>query len=63
MDANQNQNKAADDPLPLPPPPPQPGDCCHSGCTFCVEDMYQDELERYRAALKAWRERHPGASD
>ncbi|OEZ56201.1 hypothetical protein DUGA6_51720 [Duganella sp. HH105] len=42
------------------PQPPQPGDCCHSGCTFCVEDMYQDELDRYRAALKAWRERHPG---
>ncbi|MQA39856.1 oxidoreductase-like domain-containing protein [Rugamonas aquatica] len=51
---------AADDPKPQPPQPPQPGDCCHSGCTFCVEDMYQDELDRYRAALKAWQERHPG---
>ncbi|MQA21226.1 oxidoreductase-like domain-containing protein [Rugamonas rivuli] len=50
----------ADDPKPQAPQPPQPGDCCHSGCTFCVEDMYQDELDRYRAALKAWRERHPG---
>ena len=52
---------AADDPMPVPPQPPQPGDCCHSGCTFCVEDMYQDELERYRAALAAWRQRHGGA--
>jgi hypothetical protein len=46
-----------DDPMPQPPQPPQPGDCCQSGCTFCVEEMYQDELDRYRAALKAWRER------
>jgi len=60
MDANQNKTGAvADDPIPLPPQAPEPGDCCHSGCSFCVEDMYQDELERYRAALKAWRERHP----
>jgi hypothetical protein len=48
-----------DDPKPVPPQPPAPGDCCHSGCTFCVEDMYQDALERYQAALKAWRLRHP----
>jgi len=60
MDAHPNQ-APADDPMPQPPQPPAPGDCCHSGCTFCVEDMYQDELERYRDALKAWRERHPGA--
>lgn len=58
MDTEQNQ-APADDPMPQPPPPLQPGDCCHSGCTFCVEDMYQDELERYRAALKAWRGLHP----
>ena len=50
-----------DDPMPQPPAPPEPGDCCHSGCTFCVEDLYQDALERYRDALKAWRERHPAA--
>jgi hypothetical protein len=49
---------AADDPMPVPPQPPQPGDCCQSGCTFCVEDMYQDELERYQAALRAWQQRH-----
>jgi hypothetical protein len=52
-------NTHDDDPKPVPPQPPEPGDCCHSGCTFCVEDMYQDELERYQAALKAWQERHP----
>ena len=48
--------------LDLPPmPPPKPGkdDCCRSGCTFCVFDLYQDELEQYRLALKAWQQRHP----
>ena len=47
------------DPKPTPAQAPAPGDCCGSGCTFCVEDMYQDELERYQAALKAWLLRHP----
>ena len=51
--------QADDDPQPVPPQAPAPGDCCSSGCTFCVEDMYQDELERYQAALKAWKLRHP----
>jgi hypothetical protein len=52
-----NDQISQDDPEPVPPQPPAPDDCCHSGCTFCVEDMYQDELEKYRIALKAWRER------
>ncbi len=50
-----------DDPKPQPPTPPDPRDCCHSGCTYCVDDMYQEELERYRAALAAWQTRHPDA--
>ena len=50
------------DPAPVAPQPPEPGDCCNSGCTYCVMDMYQDELERYREALTAWRERNPGAA-
>jgi hypothetical protein len=48
-----------DDPKPPPPQAPAPGDCCGNGCTFCVEDMYQQELERHQAALKAWLLRHP----
>jgi hypothetical protein len=48
-----------DDPKPQPPTPPEPGDCCHSGCTYCVDDLYQEELDRYREALKAWQARHP----
>ncbi|MYN43977.1 oxidoreductase-like protein [Pseudoduganella sp. FT93W] len=49
------------DPEPEAPQPPAPGDCCHSGCTFCVEDMYQGELDRYRVALKEWQERQSAA--
>ncbi|TFW21345.1 oxidoreductase-like domain-containing protein [Duganella callida] len=48
-----------DDPQPQPPTPPAPGDCCHSGCTYCVEDLYQEALDQYREALQAWRQRHP----
>lgn len=46
------------DTMPQAPAPPEPGDCCNSGCTYCVDDLYQDELDRYRAALKAWNERN-----
>lgn len=46
-----------DDPEPVAPPAPDPRDCCHSGCTFCVGDMYQDELEKYREARQAWQAR------
>lgn len=53
----------SEDLKPEPPVPPEPGDCCHSGCTYCVEDLYQEELDRYREALKTWEARnapHPG---
>jgi len=51
-----------DDPRPEPPLPPAPGDCCNSGCAWCVHDIYQDALERYQAALAAWLKRHPEAA-
>jgi len=47
----------ADDPKPQPPAEPGPEDCCHSGCTWCVLDLYYDDLERYRSALAAWEAR------
>jgi hypothetical protein len=46
------------DPRPEPPVPPEPGDCCHSGCAYCVDDIYQDALDQYRADLQAWQARH-----
>jgi hypothetical protein len=47
------------DPAPQPPPRPDIDDCCRSGCVPCVFDLYEEALERYRAELKAWKERHP----
>ena len=47
------------DPRPEPPLPPEPDACCGSGCNPCVYDLHDAALERYRAALRAWQERHP----
>jgi len=47
--------------MPQPPPRPDPDACCGSGCALCVFDLYELELDRYRQALRAWRERHPEA--
>ena len=33
--------------LPEPPEKPLDSDCCGSGCTPCVLDIYQEELERW----------------
>ncbi|SFF52300.1 Oxidoreductase-like protein, N-terminal [Duganella sp. CF458] len=52
---------APDDPKPQPPAEPGPDDCCRSGCTWCVLDLYYEELERYRSALAAWEKRHVSA--
>jgi hypothetical protein len=32
-------------------------DCCHSGCSPCVFDLYDDALERYYVALAEWQAR------
>jgi len=47
-----------DDPLPVEPVQPGLDDCCRSGCTPCVFDLYEDAMDRYRAELKKWRARH-----
>lgn len=46
------------DPKPVPPDKPLPTDCCGGGCVMCVLDVYEDQLERYQAALAAWQARH-----
>lgn len=33
-------------------------DCCRSGCSPCVFDLYEDALARYQAALAAWEAAH-----
>lgn len=48
-----------DDPQPVPPERPAPEECCNSGCIPCVYDMYDEAMDRYRQALRAWRTRHP----
>jgi len=50
-------SRSADDPRPQPPPRPADDECCHSGCTPCVFDLYEDALDRYREALAAWEAR------
>jgi hypothetical protein len=36
-----------------PPVEPELEDCCRSGCTPCVFDLYAEALERYEAWLAA----------
>ncbi|HAI47785.1 MAG TPA: oxidoreductase-like protein [Stenotrophomonas sp.] len=51
------------DPRPQPPEEPGPNECCGSGCPLCVLDLYSEDLQRYRAALAAWKLRHPDADE
>lgn len=49
--------REASDPLPLPPVEPALEDCCGSGCTPCIFDLYHDAYDRYQSALDAWHAR------
>ncbi|MES2316591.1 MAG: oxidoreductase-like domain-containing protein [Pseudomonadota bacterium] len=49
------------DPAPVAPVQPDINDCCRSGCTPCVFDLYEEAMDRYRAQLQAWKIRHPDA--
>jgi len=51
---------AADAP-PEPPVPPELEECCGSGCDRCIFDIYQQALERYEAACRAWEARRAEA--
>ena len=50
------------DPPPQPPSKPGNDECCHSGCTFCVLEMYQEDLAAYEDALRAWQHRQEAAA-
>lgn len=49
---------------PPPQPPVRPGDneCCNSGCTWCILDMYQEEMAAYQDKLRAWQQRQLAAA-
>ncbi|WP_394778566.1 oxidoreductase-like domain-containing protein [Undibacterium sp.] len=46
------------DPRPVPPVQPELEDCCNSGCTHCVFDVYEDAMDRYRDEVLAWEQRN-----
>jgi hypothetical protein len=48
-----------DDPPPVLPIRPRLDDCCGRSCDPCVFDLYDEAVDRYRAALKAWQQRNP----
>ncbi|MBW9102723.1 hypothetical protein JNB89_03190 [Paraburkholderia phenoliruptrix] len=54
---------SADDPKPQPPVQPDLDDCCHSGCSPCVFDLYDEALERYEVALAQWQARKMGQAE
>ena len=41
-----------DDQIPDPPLKPLPGDCCGNGCTPCVLEVYQKELELWQSVCR-----------
>ncbi|KZS97293.1 hypothetical protein SISNIDRAFT_482217 [Sistotremastrum niveocremeum HHB9708] len=42
--------------IPDKPRPPQSDECCMSGCTLCVYDLYADSLEQYHDTIAGIRE-------
>ena len=46
-----------DDPRPEPPERPDDDACCHCGCDPCIFDLYDAEVDRWRAELAAWEKR------
>lgn len=44
--------------MPLEPIRPANDECCNSGCSRCIFDVYEEALERYRAELAAWNKEH-----
>jgi hypothetical protein len=51
-------DSSTDDPRPTPPRQPELEECCNSGCSPCIFDLYYEAMDEYRAALAAWEARH-----
>lgn len=45
------------DPKPSPPVRPELEDCCLSGCSPCIFDLYEQALQRYQELLAEWESR------
>ncbi|VWB83064.1 oxidoreductase [Burkholderia latens] len=56
--ASADTDTPLDDPRPTPPEQPELEDCCNSGCSPCVFDLYDEALARYRVELAEWEARH-----
>lgn len=52
-----------EDPKPVPPERPHDSECCQSGCSPCVFDFYYEQMDDYRAALRAWEARRQVVTD
>ncbi|MGH8073053.1 MAG: oxidoreductase-like domain-containing protein [Lysobacter sp.] len=59
MSSDQLPPASPPDPPPVRPVEPDAADCCGEGCPRCIFDVYDEAMERYEAALAAWRKRHP----
>ncbi|UXY14652.1 oxidoreductase-like domain-containing protein [Chitiniphilus purpureus] len=47
----------AHDPPPEPPYEPALEECCGNGCTPCIFDTYNAQLQQYRRLLAEWQAR------
>ena len=47
MDDDRETVTMTPDELPRRPMPPEPDECCGSGCTRCVYDLYDDALAEW----------------
>ncbi len=46
-----------DTPPPIPPTRPEIDECCRGACDPCIFDLYDNAIDRYHDALRAWQER------
>lgn len=46
------------DPEPVPPREPEAIECCGSGCSPCVYDVYWEAVAKFEVDLEAWQVRN-----